>query len=417
MNRMLSRLALAGLLLAASLAAVPAGAQEAAPSPLLKTGQPVAWWFMFKLNATFPGCSDSRVCLFGGTVQPYQKWGQQFVYASSADQTLKKGSGCAGDSVNDPVGATFNEIYNGSLFYVVWNDQFYDDPEIAGCTNNCSSPWGHSKGVLAWDENGNGLVMQVTTPSWPAAGSAPHPRQKDGNTLGCVLDNNVLVSQHFFALQLSKEDVKAVLQALANASIVTDPDNPQIVRNGGPADVSALAGKLGVKSKSTGYLKNTLSSGVVLISKPSALHVPPWQMVSSLLGGGPLRAATWWANPQITSTTKSTKMVCWDKSLAKPGAVQIATTGQWDATSFGLTGGPGANYNHAKIGVSTAKGSSYVILGDLNQQGNATDKTRSCASSQNGRGGLFYVINDAALAASVAALIKGKSAPTKAPKK
>jgi|WetSurMetagenome_2_1015567.scaffolds.fasta_scaffold180016_1 hypothetical protein len=417
MNRMFSRLALFGLLVAAIFLAVPAGAL-AQPAPLLKSGQPVAWWFTFKLNATFPGCDgDSRVCLFGGTVQNYKQWGQQFVYASSADHSLQKGSGCAGDSIDDPVGATFNEIYNGALSYVIWNDQFYDDPEIAGCTKSCASPWGHSKGILAWDENGNGLVMQVTTPSWPAAGSAAEPRQSDGNTLGCVKDNNVLVSQHVFALQLSKDDVKAVLQALANASVVTDTENPQIVKNGGPAEIRALAGKLGVKTKSTKYLKTTLSSGVVLISKPSGLHVPPWQMVSSLLGGVPLRTATWWAKPQIYSTTKASKLACWDKSLAKPGAVQIATTGQWQGQSFGLSGGLGANYNHAKIGVSTAKGTHYAIFGDLNQQGNAVNTEGKCNSSQNGRGGLFYVVDDAQLADSLAGLIKGKSAPTKAPEK
>src|SRR5947199_2640123 len=36
---------------------------------------------------------------------------------------------------------------------------------------SCSSPWGHSKGVLAWNDAGEGFVMQVSTPSWPASGS------------------------------------------------------------------------------------------------------------------------------------------------------------------------------------------------------------------------------------------------------
>jgi hypothetical protein len=55
--------------------------------------------------------------------------------------------------------------------------------------------------MLAWNADGDGLIMQVTTPSWPAAGSKSSPRKTDGNTLGCVKDNNVLVSQHFFALR------------------------------------------------------------------------------------------------------------------------------------------------------------------------------------------------------------------------
>src|SRR5207253_6991089 len=69
-------------------------------------------------------------------------------------------------------------------------------------TKECGGPWGHSKGTLAWNDAGEGFVLQVTTPSWPAAGSNKFPRKTDGNTLGCVKDDNVEVSQHFFALKL-----------------------------------------------------------------------------------------------------------------------------------------------------------------------------------------------------------------------
>src|SRR5438067_11076911 len=103
-----------------------------------------------------------------------------------------------------------------------------------------SAPAGHSKGMLAWNSSGEGVAMQVSTPSWPASGSSLHPRKTDGNTLGCVEDDNVLMSQHFFAVKLSKEDVMAVLRALANASIVTDPRNVQIVNGGGPPEIQAL---------------------------------------------------------------------------------------------------------------------------------------------------------------------------------
>ena len=73
-------------------------------------------------------------------------------------------STCIGDTMEDPVGATFDEVYNGSFYYVVWNDQLYKDPTITGCSTSCSAPWGHSKGLLAWNDEGSGLVMQVTTP-------------------------------------------------------------------------------------------------------------------------------------------------------------------------------------------------------------------------------------------------------------
>lgn len=407
-KRRLHRLASAAVIVLA-LAGIARAAE--APAPLLDKGKPVDWWFVFKFNTTaFPKCSGdaTRACVFGGDTQNYKQWGQQYVYASSQDGALKQGSGCAGDTAGDPVGATFGQVYDGDFYYLIWNDQFYDDPKISGCTKECGSPWGHSKGMLAWNSAGAGLVLQVSTPSWPAAGSKKYPRKSDGNTLGCVKDDDVEVSQHFFSLKLTKNDLVMVLKALANASVVTDPKNQQIVRNGGPADVQALVKGLGKKSSSKAYLKFTLSSGVTLISKPSDLNVPPWQMVSAVMDAVPLRAATWWANPEIPTTTASTPVTCWADTLGKPGAVEIATTGNWAGKTLGLTGGSGPNYNHAKIGVTTS-GSAYAIFGDMNQQG--TLSGQKCWSSQNGRGGLFYAVKDASLFQSVTDLIKGNTAP------
>jgi hypothetical protein len=182
------------------------GAGES-PSPLIAKGHPVDWWFAFKFNsASFPQCGAgaARTCLFGGQVQSsWTSFSQQYAVASSDSKTLHAGSGCAGDTTDDPLGATFDEIYSGSFNYVVWNDQFYQDPRLTACgaNNSCSAPWGHSKGMIAWNGSGDGIVLQVTTPDWPGAGSKAHPRSEEGNTLGCTArDNDVLVSQHFFAL-------------------------------------------------------------------------------------------------------------------------------------------------------------------------------------------------------------------------
>lgn len=255
--------------------------------------------------------------------------------------------------------------------------------------------------------------MQVTTPSWPAAGSSQSPRQHDGNSLGCISDNNILVSQHFFALKLTKDDLVKVLKALANASVVTDIHNRQVVSNGGPPDVQQLVNDLGAISGSEDVLVEKLSGGVELISKPSNLNVPPWQMVSAELGGVNLRAATWWQASKIWSTTKSTRIKCWSDSLSKPGAVAIATSGQFGGTDFGLKGGANVNGNHAKIGVSTSQGDHYAIFGDMNQEGTLSGE--DCSVRQNGRGGLFYVIDDETLSGAVSGLINGETAPTHPP--
>src|SRR5262249_1277086 len=122
----------------------PAYPGDSAPVPLLANGRSVAWWFVFKFNsAAFPGSGGetTRRCPFGGDVQNYP-FGEQFVYASSETASLQQGSGCLGETTTDPAGATFDEVYNGTFYYVVWNDQFYNDPVIKGCSESCSAPWG-----------------------------------------------------------------------------------------------------------------------------------------------------------------------------------------------------------------------------------------------------------------------------------
>jgi hypothetical protein len=409
----------ATVLTALACALAPAGSGPAqaadAPAPLLGKDRPVKWWFVYKFNSqTFDQCgpdedTEDRACPFGGKPGGYRNT-QQFVFASSDKSSFTKSDGCAGTA--DPVAATFDQIYSGKFRYVVWNDQFYQEPRVHACSgNSCPSPWGHSKGILAWNDEGEGVIVQVTTPVWPGI-AAKKFKRKSGNTLGCIVKpNNIKNAQHFFALQLSRKDVVSVLDALKNASVVTDTERLELVNNGGPEDISSKVEELGVKDDSGELKEFQLESGALLFSKPSGLHVPPWQMLSSALGSVDLKAATWWAFPQIPTTTSSKKIACWDDSLTKkPGAVEIAVTGQWDGTEIGLVGGQ----NHGKIGVSTSGSKTLSIFADLNQQGALKGK---CASSQNGRGGLFFVLNDPDLFKDMTTLLDGEVASTVAPKK
>lgn len=408
------------------------------PTPMAGKDQPVDWMFAFKFNAaSFPGCTDDGTApavgspgIFGGVVEEYKNGhSQQYVYATSQNPALVKGDGCLGATYDDPLGATFAQVYNNPGYhYVLWNDQFYGQPVA-----NLDSPWGHSKGMVAWNQSGEGFVLQVSTPSWPGSGSKEDPRTT-GNTLGAIGDDDdIEVSQHFFALKLSKDDLVTVLKALANASVGTDTMQPSIVRNGGPADVVELVHALGIPAdqrKETApktpalpgppaCTVSQLSSGVQLISKPSALHLPPWQLVSAELGGLSLRVASWWADPKIYSTEVGVEIDGWPVNFQAPGAVAIATDGNWDGTIIGLTGGMGTNYNHAKIGISTDQTKPLCIFGDMNQQGalraNYAHAGQNMASSQNGRGGTFYVLQNQQLFDSLTQLLKGDTEPTSPP--
>ncbi|MBV7339361.1 hypothetical protein KFU94_66315 [Chloroflexi bacterium TSY] len=152
-----------------------------------------------------------------------------------------------------------------------------------------------------------------------------------------------------------------------------------------------------------------------MISKPSYLHVPPWQLVSALLDGISLRVASWWAHPKLYSTTASIKIECWKDGLPKPGPVQIATSGQWGEKTIHFEGKAAPTGNHAKIGVSLDTDQPYSIFGDLNQQGALCTgyayHRQECSSSQNGRGGTFYILDAPRLFQSVTEFLNGESAP------
>jgi hypothetical protein len=376
-------------------------------------GKPVDWWFVFKFSgASFPDCAQgTRTCAFGGTVQHYSLgFSQQFIFASNDHPTFQMGIPCLGDTTADPVGATFDQVYNGSYSFVIWNDQFYNDPDLAACNGEtfCDFPWGHSKGVLAWDADGNGFLMQVSTPNWPGAGNKQNPRPHNGNTLGCITrsngvpQDNILLSQHFFATKLSKGDLVTVLKALVKASVVTAPNaapnsNSQIIWNGGPSDIQDLVSGLGSLSSDTTVSIDQLSNGVQLITKPSSLHVPPWQMVSAVLGKKSLVVATFLTDKNPIDDTPATRPDCWDVALPEPGAVTNARSGTWTGTQFGLLGAE----NHAKIGVS-AEGDDYILFGDLNQEGALSG---NCDLPHNNRGGLFFVVKNASLATDMRRLM------------
>lgn len=398
-----------------------------APVPLLRSEHPVDWWFAFKFNAeTFPRSDGSKPsCLFGGKAGGsrgyFSKIGQSFVYASSENSALQQGDGFIGDSTDDPLGATFDEIYNGDFFYVVWNDQFYRDPVLqceGSSANECGKPWGHSKGLLAWDSEGVGIVIQVTTPDWPGSGGKALPRA-EGNSLGCTMsDDDVDLSQHFFALKLTEPDVLKVLAALKQEGAVTDTGNSQLVRTGGPPEIVTAVSELGSPNTDATVTSEKLSSGVRLIAKAGGLKAPPWQLVSALLNGMPLRVASFWSGSKIYSTTSKTRTSCLSKDFGSPGAIQIALTGSWNGKTIGLSGSSQKNSdgdplgaNHAKIGVSTEDGSSLTVLADMNQDGVLSGTGSACAVSQNVRGGMFFVLDDQGLHDGITKLIAGKTAP------
>lgn len=400
-------------LAAVSFAALSAGA-GANLAPLLGDGTEADWWFVFKLpTAGFEGCSGKPSCIFGGDVQDYSTgYGLQHLEAHSVGgktSSFEINKNCLGSS-DDAVSKTFAQVYHGTAAnYVIWNDQFYGDPQpkvSPRCSSTeCAAPWGHSKGVLAWGEDGTGFVMQVSTPDWPGNGDSSKTRSQ-GNTLGCTKDNNAKVAQHFFAVRLaSAADTAAVLQALQTASSVTDPSNSELVKlTKGPKNLATLANSLGQLSGAVAPFDGQISTANVrLIAKPHALNLPPWHMVSAMSGVG-LRTATWWATPKLLSTKAGTPG-CWDSSLPEAKEVQVALTGAWDGNALSFKGVTATSGNHAKIAHSLEGTTS--VFGDMNMQGSYSASDGACSSSQNGRGGLFFLLDDQVMHDALKSLLSG----------
>src|SRR5437868_1307977 len=122
----------AGIAMTFAMLAGGAFAADPAPAPLLAKGKPVDWWFVFKFNSTktFAGCvpakeaqkqqqEEQRQCIFGGKVQTKSGFGQQFAFASKDSPELAQGHGCTGATLTDPVGATFDQVYNGAPNYLI----------------------------------------------------------------------------------------------------------------------------------------------------------------------------------------------------------------------------------------------------------------------------------------------------------
>jgi hypothetical protein len=89
-----------------------------------------------------------------------------------------------------------------------------------------------------------------------------------------------------------------------------------------------------------------------------------------------------------------------------------------------ILGVPEPYGNHAKIGVSTDGKKPLCIFGDMNQMGtlnprkdlkDIAGKPALCNVHQNGRGGLFYVVENKELFKSITDLLDGDVAPLLAP--
>jgi hypothetical protein len=211
--------------------------------------------------------------------------------------------------------------------------------------------------------------------------------------------------------------VALVLEALANSNVVTSAGESTIRHIGGPPAIQAAAARLGQARGAATVTDAVLSSGVRLISKSPTLWAPPWQVVSAALtppgsAHGPALKTATWTPTTMHATTASGDPQCWGYAL-HPGPIAISRSGSYEHRQFGL----GMGANHAKIGVSV-DAPWYTIFSDLNEDGplRPTDERAGCKARQNGRGGMFFVVDNKTLHDDINVLITEPSAPAPPPR-
>lgn len=182
-----------------------------------------------------------------------------------------------------------------------------EDKGLPHYYSTCSSPFGHSKGAMAYEKNGQGFFLQGTTPNWP------DPSQKSTYApLGCQLDNNVYLSQSFMGLTLNSDtftDMAPYIQAArvcstgtiscagsdAAGHVIDYNCTSEQTRNESWSILdTAFAGTSNSKINSKSEVFKT-SGGVqfTFTAHSSADDVPPWLIVANELGVD-LGVSSWW---------------------------------------------------------------------------------------------------------------------------
>ena len=296
--------------------------------------------FKFNSSKSFAGCEPASKnpgqknptmtatgnASFGGVVQTKPAFGQQFAFASSEDGALRQGSGCAGATLTDPIGATFDQVYNGSFHYLIWNDQFYHDPVGLGLQGRqLRRALGPLEGTARLERCGRRLRHAGLDAGVAALGQQPvrHAQGEQGQY--ARLQQLEQQSARQPALLCAQADQqRCLVEVLDGAEECERGDRSrpslQIVQNGGPPDVRKLVddSENGRTQGRASIIKTELSSGVIMISKPSGLACAALADGFVIADSEPTpaehaqRTATWWTKPWIPTTTNSTAIRCWD---------------------------------------------------------------------------------------------------------
>ncbi len=175
-------------------------------------GNPVDWWFVYKLPQ---GIGPGK-----------QSTGDEFLYCDSGwNSELHLSKNRLNDKKN-AVTETLRQLFSGDAHtgYVLWNDEIPPTRSNPKPANNHAK--GHSKGVLAFNKKTNsGFYLLHSTPRFPAVGEIELPAdERDyGQTFLCVTLNYATIVQIAEIARLHHEP-----QVYASKNLPSDAGSPLV---------------------------------------------------------------------------------------------------------------------------------------------------------------------------------------------
>ncbi|GMQ27869.1 deoxyribonuclease II family protein [Algoriphagus confluentis] len=326
-------------------------------SPLSdREGNPVDWWFIYKLPMKVGPNQDST--------------GFEFLYFDSESKGSPQLSSTSLDQSDSALSRTLDELFsNKSEYgYIAWNDEI--PPTDAQPKPKNKGSKGHSKGILAFSKTQNrGWYLLHSTPRFPVVGETqvPEYERKFAQTYFCVSMDYAFINQIALLIQIQNQgqvygaELTGVssgepLFALAKDSPSSTPSGPSTL------DFKSLAGtafKLITKNKSWSEMKSGEKAGRDF-----------WKDLVGPVLGCSMDVETWrrglvFGDQDSAPNEKTIDVV--DLNLEKAGIKGIAWTYDQD---------------HSKWGFACESKSFWVVIADINRQ---------VSQEKRGGGGLAFI--------------------------
>jgi deoxyribonuclease-2 len=187
-------------------------------------GQPVDWWFMYKVA----GKSTTSDGAKGPTLDGKKVNGTEYIYFDA--NTPGTGNLVLSPDTVDVSGAlpnTLNQIYNSTNGNLGW--YFYNDENPIN--NKVNGDRGHTKGVVAFDlETNSGFWLIQSTPKFPPKGKYGFPKtgMSNAQTLLCITLESADVAQSIAKQQYVAQQPNVYLQSDIPAALKSQPNDARV---------------------------------------------------------------------------------------------------------------------------------------------------------------------------------------------